>query len=460
MDSSNFANYVKDLEKIVETGSNRIESSVQQNVVKGSRPLKLLYVGPHISQTSGCGKISYNLLKELSKHSSWLKIVQFSTQKTTAVTERSIDSSIKVHDFTGNSNSADKKSQTQQTQAEHLLGLTEFPNVIRREEPDILLIYDNMINITRYTECLRQNNINRTFRIWVFVDQRHPFMPPPAVDIINRDSDRVFVYTKEWKSHFLELGVIRPIDVVSYGIDSSVIRVIPRNVARQSAGLPNDITVILSTHRNQPHKKLDVSIMAFVELITKFPAKNIFLLCVCDKGELGGYSLFEMFSNELKSRSAPLDYFGNRLLITSSPASYCYKDDQMNMFYNLADIGLNCADGEGFGLCPLEQMAVGIPQVVSDVIGHRDFCNSSNSLIVKSKSKFYIPNAQSPMGGETYPVNPSDVANALEQYILQDDLKKAHCASAKETAAKYTCERSVASLVRALTNAHKDLSEE
>jgi hypothetical protein len=41
-----------------------------------------------------------------------------------------------------------------------------------------------------------------------------------------------------------------------------------------------------------------------------------------------------------------------------------FRDEDINMFYNVADVGVNSADGEGWGLCNFEQMGVGVPQVV------------------------------------------------------------------------------------------------
>jgi len=67
-----------------------------------------------------------------------------------------------------------------------------------------------------------------------------------------------------------------------------------------------------------------------------------------------------------------------------------FKDDDINVFYNLADVGVNSADGEGWGLCNFEQMGVGVPQVVPDIGGFKEFITSSNSIIVKPERSFII----------------------------------------------------------------------
>ena len=66
----------------------------------------------------------------------------------------------------------------------------------------------------------------------------------------------------------------------------------------------------------------------------------------------------------------------------------------------MSNCGVSCADGEGFGLCAFEQMGVGIPQVLSNIIGHTEYCNEKNGILVDPKIRAYIPNCISPIGGE------------------------------------------------------------
>jgi hypothetical protein len=33
-----------------------------------------------------------------------------------------------------------------------------------------------------------------------------------------------------------------------------------------------------------------------------------------------------------------------------------FRDEDINMFYNAANVGINTADGEGWGLCNFEQI--------------------------------------------------------------------------------------------------------
>jgi glycosyltransferase involved in cell wall biosynthesis len=246
--------------------------------------------------------------------------------------------------------------------------------------------------------------------------------------------------------------------VILHGFETSLFSPIPRDLARKKVGLPTDAFFFLSLNRNQPRKRYDILIMAFVELIVKYPTKPLFLMCVCDRGEKGGWWIFEIFQRELRLRNCPIEMFGNRLMLTSQDMSFT--DEDINMFYNLADVGVSSVDGEGWGLCNFEQMGVGIPQVVPDLGGFKEFCNSENSIIVKPKHRYYLPSVFSPVGGEAHVCDPHDLCLGMEEYINDSEKRLQHGKKARETVLKYTWERAVEKLVKRLDEEKKEVFDE
>jgi glycosyltransferase involved in cell wall biosynthesis len=228
----------------------------------------------------------------------------------------------------------------------------------------------------------------------------------------------------------------------------------PRDLARRQLQLPNDLFLFLNLNRNQPRKRYDILIMAFTELIVKYPTKPLYLLCVCDKGERGGWWLFELFQRELKLRDVSTELFGNRLIVTSQNLSF--KDEEVNLFYNAADAGINTADGEGFGLCQFEQMGVGIPQVVPDIGGFKEFCRPDNSVLVKPTVRYYLPNGFSPVGGEAHACDPHDVCLAMEEYVLNSEKRAEHGKKARETVLNYTWAKGCEPLLKRLQRLQED----
>jgi glycosyltransferase involved in cell wall biosynthesis len=198
--------------------------------------------------------------------------------------------------------------------------------------------------------------------------------------------------------------------------------------------------------------------MAFVELVCKYPTKPLYLLCVCDKGEKGGWPLFDLYQRELKLRKVPIEQFADRLMVSS--VDMVFKDEDINMFYNAANIGINTADGEGWGLCNFEQMGVGVPQVIPDIGGFKEFATSTNSMLVKPKVKYYLPMVYCPVGGEAMACDPHDVCLAIEEYILNTSKAEEHGKAAKETVTKYSWSSCVKNLVKRLEREKEDNENE
>jgi glycosyltransferase involved in cell wall biosynthesis len=113
-------------------------------------------------------------------------------------------------------------------------------------------------------------------------------------------------------------------------------------------------------------------------------------------------------------------------------------------------VGITTADGEGWGLCQFEQMGVGVPQVVPDIGGFKEFCQPSNTMLVKPKVRYYLPSVYCPVGGEAESCDPHDVCLAMEEYVLDTEKREAHGKAAKEKVTGYTWERGCEQLLKRL----------
>jgi glycosyltransferase involved in cell wall biosynthesis len=246
--------------------------------------------------------------------------------------------------------------------------------------------------------------------------------------------------------------------VLLHGFDNTLYTKIETNELRKTMNIPLDAFVFVNLNRNQPRKRYDILIMAFVELIVKHPNLPLYLLCICDKGEKGGWWLFEIYQRELLLRNASIDTFAARLMLTSSDMKF--SDDQINSLYNIGNVGINTADGEGWGLCNFEQMGLGIPQVVPNVGGFKEYCNSSNSVLVEPRYRYYHANSVSPVGGETRSLDSHDVFRGMEEYALNRDKLKKHGEEAKKTVLTYTWARAVETLVKRLKQAQEDMDSD
>jgi glycosyltransferase involved in cell wall biosynthesis len=416
--------------------------------------LKFLLVGTHAHQFTGYSKVTYGFLKLLAKQS-FLSITHFGFQKHPNLPPnyRPYPPTIRVIDAAD----VERKAAPPGSPPQPGFGFNILPDVIRQEAPNVVLIYNDMAVVSRFLEEIRKSGIPRSFKLWVYIDQVYTTQLQSHLDILNRDADRVFTFTPFWKKCLKDQNITRPIDVLGHGFEKDVFVNQDRLEIRKKLGLPQDGFILMSLNRNQPRKRYDVLLMAFVELLVKYPTKPIFLMCVCDKGEKGGWWLFELFARELKLRGVPVERYGNRLMLSAQDMTF--RDEDINMFYNLADIGISTADGEGWGLCNFEQMGVGIPQVVPDIGGFKEYCNKDNSVLIKPSYRLTIPTAQSPVGGEAELCDPHAVCMGIEEYLLDSDKRKRHGEAAKKKVLEYTWEKATENLVKRLKEEMEELKE-
>jgi glycosyltransferase involved in cell wall biosynthesis len=425
-------------------------STVVPVVFKERDPKKLqfLMVSTHCHQFTGYSKVSYGVLQQLSKLP-WIQLTHFGFQKfhTIPPQYRPYPSNVEVLD------AAAMEKPIQQG-----FGFAQLPDIIRKKQPHVVMIYNDLAVVARFLEEIRKSGIPRNFKIWVYCDQVYNTQLQGYLDILNRDADQVFVFSTYWKKCLKGQGITRPIEVIQHGFDSSQFFPIPKELARKQLNLPTDAFIFLNLNRNQPRKRLDLMIMAFVELICKYPTKPIFLMSITDKGEKGGWWLFEIYKRELEMRNVPIELFGNRLMISTQDMSF--SDNDINLIYNLADCGLNTSDGEGWGLCNFEQMGCGVPQVVPDIGGFKEFCSNENTMLVKPRFRYYMPMVQSPVGGEALACDPHDICLAMEEYINDSEKRLDHGKKARESVLKYTWAKSVEKLVKRLEEEKKEVFEE
>lgn len=107
-----------------------------------------------------------------------------------------------------------------------------------------------------------------------------------------------------------------------------------------------------------------------------------------------------------------------RLILIDTAPPNLIADDGVNQLYNAIDIGINTSDGEGFGLCQLEHMYTGAPQVVVDIGSYRTFLNESVATFIPTNHTDYFPGSM-PLGGWSSSAHPDAVAAGMEQTIAR-----------------------------------------
>jgi glycosyltransferase involved in cell wall biosynthesis len=350
-------------------------------------PIRFLLVSTHTEQVTGYSKVSYNLLKQLGTLQPLVKLFHFGFQRTPArlpAPARPL-SGIIQYDAAANE---DPKEQG--------FGFNKFKEYVDTVNPDIIMIYNDPIVINQFMQQMK--DVPKTWKLWVYLDQVYKGADMGLLRNIENGSDRILCFTEDWKK-YLMTRLTTPnikIDVLEHGVDSLVFKPLSdgeRAGIRKNLNLkPND-KVFLNMNRNSQRKRLDLTIMGFARLLQRFPDAPYHLLMVTGVKPEGGayYQPLQVYLNELELLGLDNLKYGTRVTIvdTTPPTAY-FNDDAINQLYNVADVGINTSSGEGFGLCQLEHMATGAPQVVLDLDCYKAFMTPETSVTVPIETYNYM----------------------------------------------------------------------
>ena len=128
--------------------------------------------------------------------------------------------------------------------------------------------------------------------------------------------------------------------------------------------------------------------------------------------------------SECRKYNLKLDDLQKHLFIIQNPQQITDKD--INIMYNIGDIGINTCDGEGFGLCNFEQAGIGKPQIVPKIGGFRDFFTKNNSILINPKWTYYCDHSRDFVSGEAEVCDIDDYVSAMNYYYTHKDVLKKH----------------------------------
>jgi glycosyltransferase involved in cell wall biosynthesis len=374
-------------------------------------PTRFLLVSTHTEQTTGYSKVSHNLLKQLATLHPVVKVFHFGFQRSTARPPKPMRPLTNIVQYDAAANEEPR---------EHGFGFNKLKEYVETVTPDVIMIYNDPIVVNQFLEAIK--DVPKTFKIWVYLDQVYEGADMGLLRRIENTADRILCFTESWKEHLktrLTTATL-PIDVLEHGVDTITYKPAPaaeRVAFRKQINVPSDAVVFLNVNRNSQRKRLDLTVMGFTRVLLTNP--NSYLVIVTGvKPESGGYySPLAIFINELKRVGLEPTTYGQRLITidTTPPAAY-FNDETINQMYAAADIGVNTSNGEGFGLCQLEHMATGAPQVVMDIGGYRSFIDESTGVLIKPSTYEYL-SQMAGVGSTQVSATAEEVAEAMKKAI-------------------------------------------
>ena len=369
--------------------------------------MKILFLATDPLEPTGYARISYHLSHYMADQPN-IEVVQISIDynlHTNNVTNRSRHPAIKYID-SYIPNVSDK------------YGPPIINKVIIEENPDIVFIYNDVIVI--YRNLLEIDKLpSKSFKIYIYLDIIFNITRNDILEEIAKRVDKIYVFTDHWVN---DIPKGPKIGVLYHWIDPSF-KIIDKLECRKLFNLNKDDFIILNSNRNSSHKQHDITIRAYLLLfkrLNKEDKKNLKLLLICAPISSAGFDLNALIKSECKLIGLEDEY--NNLIFNNILNIFNITDEQLNILYNSADIGLNTSSIEGFGLTTLEMGSLNKPQIVSGVGGLLDipYYNTVDPCV-----KIYTSDSESvSQRGYKHYSKAEDFSEYILKYYLNRDLLK------------------------------------
>lgn len=255
-------------------------------------------------------------------------------------------------------------------------GIGRLPQVVEKEKPDFIICLNDIWVVNQVWERvhLLKDSIKFKFIAYFPVDSAH--YVSSMLSYIS-DWDFAITFSVE-QAHRLMAQGVQPklLGVVPHGLDEGKFFPIPQKEARRALRLPEDKFIVLNANRNQPRKQIDLTIKAFAEFAADKPDALLYLHM--SEKDLG-WDVRAIFDEEMRRRNTVSD---NRLVMTSANIDYTNAppDELLNKIYNACDVGINTANGEGWGLVSFEHASCRKPLVLPNHTSFGDIWKGSALL--------------------------------------------------------------------------------
>ena len=399
---------------------------------------RILWAGTHIHQSNGYSRVMYYITKYLGNYDDIELTVygfqNFNQNQNQTFLRSDINPSVIIHD-----------AYAHEDPKRNGFGEKEIGDYIKKHPQDIIIIFNDAIITTSLTATLVNEcwNNKHHFKLISYMDQVYTYQRKEYIGLLNTFYDAIIAFTPYWKEIAYKLGIKpeMPIHVFPHGFDHNLYYPIDQTVARLYYNYDENDFMVLNLNRNQPRKRWDTTIIAWAEFVERHYLVNVKKTltkadCKINKytsrpiklvvGTMmdGYWDLLDVLENETKLRGIPAEYAKATIIPVALPQQLSDRD--INILYNACDIGVNSADGEGFGLCGFEGLAVGKAQVSSYVGGMREFLNENISTIIKPKVNIYLDCKNNNIGGVAELCDPHDFAEAFWKYYSNPELMNKH----------------------------------
>jgi D-inositol-3-phosphate glycosyltransferase len=240
-------------------------------------------------------------------------------------------------------------------------GSHRIASIIQAVQPDLVWVTNDIwiaINLWQQAKPLKEK-IGFKWFVYTPIDSYGLF---PELKAQMEEWDGLATYTEFALKELRLMGYEKSIDIIGHGTDFKKFFPLDKQQCRKELGVPEDVFIVFNGNRNQPRKRIDLTLKAFIKFAKDKDDARLWL----NMGSKDlGWEVIPLFKRIARDEG----YDSTGKLILTSPhfaVDNCLPIEQLNKVYNATDIGINTCIGEGWGLVNSEHGSVGVAQVVPD----------------------------------------------------------------------------------------------
>lgn len=306
--------------------------------------MKLLWIGDAVTQT-GFARVTHNVLQHLSKK--W------------QVQVLGVNYNGDPHDF--------PYPIWPAVPGGDVYGMNRIGAIAATFKPDLIFVMNDPWIVAEYLKAMPENT---------------PVVAYMPVDAPNQTSasrlerlTRSIAYTHFGRRQLALGGFSGPINVIPHGVDTDLYQPQDKLKCREMITFReptdlNDLFIVGNVNRNQPRKRLDLTMQYWTEWwVRAGQPKNAMLYFHCSNRD-EGWDVLKLAK-----------YYGiNKNFIITNPemtTRNCMLEQDMPKVYGMFDVHFSTPLGEGWGLTVHEAMACGIAQIVPRYSALGEWCHGA-----------------------------------------------------------------------------------
>lgn len=180
--------------------------------------------------------------------------------------------------------------------------------------------------------------------------------------------------------------------VIPLGVDLGMYSPGDRIEARRALGMAGrigEVFIVGNVNRNQPRKRLDLTLRYFATWLAKYEVKDAYLyLHLCPTGD-EGYDIVQL---------AKYYKVEKNVIFIQPEIGPGDPEERLVNTYRAFDVQVSTTQGEGWGLTTMEGMACGVPQIAPDWSALGEWARGAAALVPCSTTSV-TPNNINVIGG-------------------------------------------------------------